>query len=54
MSLSLINIYLFTHLSIVKYVANISDDVWKLNEFLSAFLKLSSYTVAPTDVAAHL
>lgn len=44
----------FPHLAIVKYVTNISDDVWKLDDFLSALLKLSSYTVAPTDVATHL
>lgn len=44
----------FTHLAIVKYVTNISNDVWKLDDFLSALLKLCSNTVAPTDVTAHL
>lgn len=45
---------MFTYLAIIKYVTNVTDDVWKLDDLLSALLKLSSYTVAPTDVATYL
>lgn len=41
-------------LSIVQDVTEVSDDIGHFDDFFPAFLKLSCYTVALTDVPAHL
>lgn len=43
-----------SHPSIVQDVTEVSDDIGHFDDFFPAFLKLSSYTVALTDVPAHL
>lgn len=45
---------MISYLAVIQYVTNVSDDVGKLRDFLSALLELRSNTVAPTDVPAHL
>jgi len=42
------------NLSIEQDVTEVPDDVGQFNDLLPAFFKLCCYTVAPTDVPAHL
>lgn len=41
-------------LSIVQDVTEVSDDIGHFDDFFPAFLKLSCYAVALTDVPTHL
>lgn len=43
-----------SHLSVEQDVTKVSDDAGKFDDLFPAFLKLGCYTVALTDVPAHL
>lgn len=43
-----------SHLSIEQDVTEVSDDIGQFDDLFPAFLKLGCYTVALTDVPAHL